>query len=111
MLSGSLRLFGLPRVRAVAVKQHKSVTSVEVSEVFEKHDAAGVGMLLEKMNGYNGIYIQEVCLCAFNSVCARACMHAPVLSLCLALSLCERVRVRVRVRVRLFSVCCKLRDT
>jgi len=50
------------RVRAIALTQGngKPSASIEIDAKFVRFDPAGVGMLLEKMRGYKGIYIQEV---------------------------------------------------
>ena len=46
-------------VKAVAVGNH-SVASLVVREDFTRNETAGIGLLLEKMAGYRGIYVQQV---------------------------------------------------
>jgi hypothetical protein len=46
-------------VRAVALSD-SNLMSCTVEEKFTKLQTAGVGLLLEKMNNYSGIYVQEV---------------------------------------------------
>ena len=46
-------------VKAVAVN-NLSVASLVVHEDFTRKETAGIGLLLEKMTGYRGIYVQQV---------------------------------------------------
>jgi hypothetical protein len=45
-------------VRAVALEQQSGRSSVVVAQHFVRLGACGVGMLLKKINGFRGIYIQ-----------------------------------------------------
>lgn len=47
-------------VRAVALEQQSGRSSVVVAQHFVRLGACGVGMLLKKINGFRGIYIQDL---------------------------------------------------